>query len=242
MIFFQYKFNAKVFCMIISIVNEKGGSGKTTLAVNLSARLSEDGDNVLLIDADPQKSTEVFSDMRSQSNLEPLFSNVSKTGISLGDEIKRMRNAFDSIIVDTGGRDSKEMRKAILSSNIIIIPTIPSQYDVNVLDHMLEIYNEVIEINPNLLALVLVNRVSPNPFLAKELENLKEYINEAKKEKSLDRVIMLESVIYERQAYRKAVIEGKSMKEFCDKNDKALNDFESFYQELLKIANEKLGV
>ena len=54
--------------MVISIVNEKGGSGKTTLAVNLAARLSEDGDNVLLIDADPQRSTEVFSDIRSQSN------------------------------------------------------------------------------------------------------------------------------------------------------------------------------
>ncbi|EAI4450167.1 AAA family ATPase [Campylobacter sp. CNRCH_2016_3089] len=227
--------------MVISIINEKGGSGKTTLAVNLSARLAEDGDNVLLIDADPQKSTEVFSDMRSQSKLEPLFSSVSKTGISLGDEIKRMKNSFDSIIVDTGGRDSKEMRKAILSSNIIIIPTIPSQYDVNVLDHMLNIYQEVTEFNSELLALILVNRVSPNPFLAKELNNLKDYINEAKKDKGLEKVIMLESVIYERQAYRKAVIEGKSIKEFCDSNDKALKDFEGFYQEFLKIVNEKIG-
>ncbi|EAI7269738.1 chromosome partitioning protein ParA [Campylobacter lari] len=227
--------------MVISIINEKGGSGKTTLAVNLSARLAEDGDNVLLIDADPQKSTEVFSDMRSQSKLEPLFSSVSKTGISLGDEIKRMKNSFDSIIVDTGGRDSKEMRKAILSSNIIIIPTIPSQYDVNVLDHMLNIYQEVTEFNSELLALILVNRVSPNPFLAKELNNLKDYINEAKKDKGLEKVIMLENVIYERQAYRKAVIEGKSIKEFCDSNDKALKDFEGFYQEFLKIVNEKIG-
>lgn len=179
--------------------------------------------------------------MRSQSKLDPLFSNVSKTGISLGDEIKRMRNAFDTVVIDTGGRDSKEMRKAILSSNIIIISTIPSQYDVNVLDHMLDVYNEVKDLNPNLLALVLVNRVSPNPFLVKELENLKEYISEAKQERGLDKLIMLKSVIYERQAYRKAVIEGKSSKEFCGKDDKALIDFEKFYQELLKIANEKLG-
>ena len=107
--------------MVISIVNEKGGSGKTTLAVNLASMLSFDGDNVLLIDADPQRSTEVFSDMRSQNELKPLFSNVSKTGLSLGDEIKRMKENFDSIVIDTGGRDSKEMRKAMLNSNIMLV-------------------------------------------------------------------------------------------------------------------------
>lgn len=220
--------------MIVSIVNEKGGSGKTTLAVNLAARLAEDGDNVLLIDADPQKSTEVFSDMRSQSGLKPLFSNVSRTGVSLGDEIERMSKAFDSIIIDTGGRDSKEMRKAMLKSNLVIIPTIPSQYDVPVLENMLEIYDESRQVNEKLLAFVLVNRASPNPFLFKELENLREFISRIKAEKDLKNVVLLKSSLFERQAYRKAVVEGKSVSEFCDKNDKALQDFENFYKELLK--------
>ncbi len=226
--------------MIVSIVNEKGGSGKTTLAVNLAARLAEDGDNVLLIDADPQKSTEVFSDMRSQSGLKPLFSNVSRTGVSLGDEIERMSKAFDSIIIDTGGRDSKEMRKAMLKSNLVIIPTIPSQYDVPVLENMLEIYDESRQVNEKLLAFVLVNRASPNPFLFKELENLREFISRIKAEKDLKNVVLLKSSLFERQAYRKAVVEGKSVSEFCDKNDKALQDFENFYKELLKSVEERL--
>ncbi|WP_267523184.1 AAA family ATPase [Campylobacter sp. MG1] len=222
--------------MVISIINEKGGSGKTTLAVNLAARLTLDGDSVLLIDADPQKSTEVFSDMRSQNNLKPIFSNVCKTGVSLGDEIKLMKDKFDSIIIDTGGRDSKEMRKAILNSNIVIIPTLPSQYDVSVLYHMFELIIEAKEFNENLLVFVVTNRVSPNPFLQKDLQNLQNYIKDLQVEKNISDIYLLDSVIYERQAYRKAVIEGKSINEFD--NSKASEDFEQFYQELLEKTNK----
>ena len=226
--------------MVISIVNEKGGSGKTTLAVNLAARLSEEGDNVLLIDADPQRSTEVFSDIRSQSNLKPLFSSVSKTGVSLGDEIKRMRDNFDSIVVDTGGRDSKEMRKAMLSLNVLIIPTIPSQYDVSVLDLMLDLSSEAKELNEELLTLILVNRISPNPFWQKSLKVCVNTLMMQKKERNLSDVFLLNTVIYERQAYRKTVSNGNSLSEFCKNGDRALEDFESFYAELLQVVKENI--
>ena len=151
-----------------------------------------------------------------------------------------MSENFDSIVVDTGGRDSKEMRKAMLSSNVLIIPTIPSQYDVSVLDRMLDLSSEAKVLNEKLLTLVLVNRVSPNPFLAKELENMREYIEDAKKERNLNDVFLLKSVIYERQVYRKIVASGNILSEFCKNGDRALDDFESFYAELLQVVKENI--
>ncbi|EKQ1039957.1 chromosome partitioning protein ParA [Campylobacter jejuni] len=224
--------------MIISICNEKGGSGKSTLAVNLSSRLAEDGDNILLFDSDPQRSTEVFINIRNNSNLKQNFKHSFDINL-LNSGFKNELNNYDAIIIDTGGRDSREMRKAMLLSNVIIIPTIASQYDVSVLDHMLNIYKEVKLINKNIILLILINRVSPNPFLIKELNNLIDYIHEKKEVNNLNDVFLLESVLYERQAYKRAVIEGKSISEFCDKNDKALKDFEKFYQEIFQILKNK---
>lgn len=77
--------------------------------------------------------------------------------------IRYMKNNFDTFIIDTGGQDSKEMRKAIISSNIII-PTVPSQYDGNVLDYMLDNYAEDKDLNTKLVALVLANHISKSFF------------------------------------------------------------------------------
>ena len=69
---------------------------------------------------------------------------------------------------------------------------------------------------------------------------MREYIEDAKKERNLNDVFLLKSVIYERQVYRKIVASGNSLSEFCKNKDKALEDFENFYTELLHVVKENI--
>ncbi|KAA8708155.1 MULTISPECIES: AAA family ATPase [Helicobacter] len=216
--------------MIVSIVNEKGGSGKTTLAVNIACKLAQEGDEVLLVDADPQRSTEAFLNIRTNENLPLLFNSVTKLGDGLAREVKSLSQKYDSLVIDTGGRDSKEMRQALAIADIIIIPSVPSQYDVVVLDKMISLYDEVSAINPESRALIVIDKASPNPFLEKKISDLRSYINE----KNLENLHLMNSIIYEREAYKNATSAGMGITEFCKGGEKAFDDFVRFYDELIE--------
>lgn len=224
--------------MTFSIVNEKGGSGKSTLSVNLAFNFAK-FQKTLLLDTDPQRSTNVFSNIRAENKLPTLFSNVCKFGSSLKEELNEMKKIFQTIVIDTSGRDTKDTRLAMLSSDVIIIPVVPSQFDVDVLEHMLNVFDEVKVLNSKLLGFILPNRVSPNPFLSKDIESLNVYIEELVKEKQLNDLYLLKNCIHERQIYRKSIIEGKSLLECCDKKDKALMEFEKFFDEMNHIVKER---
>lgn len=79
--------------------------------------------------------------------------------------------------------------------------------------------------------MILLNKISPNPFLSKEIAELKEFVESAIKEKQLEDVAVLETLIYERRAYKRAVIDGKSLDEFDD--TKARDEFNALCAEIV---------
>lgn len=220
--------------MVISVCNEKGGSGKTTIAINLAVKLGLLEESTLLIDADPQRSIEVFTDIRARENIELTFNTVAKFGSSLAKEILSLKSKYDAIVIDTGGRDSEEMRQALAVSDLVIIPTVPSDLDIAVLNKMINLFNQAKAFNPTSKALITISKASPNPFLSKKIEDLKTYI----KDKKLEDLKLSDSIIYEREAYKNAFSQGRGVLELLKESDNAFKDFNNFFNELVSYSND----
>jgi len=200
--------------MIVSICNEKGGSGKSTLATNIAINQGIlKGEPLLLVDTDPQKSIATFLNIRNEENHPKAFDFAYKYGEELKAFLQDNKTKRD-IVIDTGGRDSREMRIAIALSDIVIIPTIPSQFDVSVLDKMVNIIKMAKEQNTNLQTYIVINRASTNPFLAKKVESLKNFIKEIQE----DYIKLAETIIFERERYKIATQLGLSVVEMNDGN------------------------
>lgn len=215
--------------MIVSICNEKGGSGKSTLALNMAISQSISKNELpLLIDTDPQKSIATFLNIRNEENHPKIFDFTYKYGENLKEFLQNYTGDKD-LIIDTGGRDSREMRIAIALSDIVIIPTIPSQFDVSVLDKMVNVIKMAKEQNEKLIAYIVINRASTNPFLYKKIENLKSFIEEIEQ----GYIKLAQTIIYERERYKVATQLGLGVVEIKDGN-KAENEIKSLCNELLQ--------
>ena len=159
--------------MIIGVLNQKGGVGKTTLSINLAAALSLSGLKTLLIDADPQGSALDWQASRDGSTLFPVVGVAKPT---LHKDVPTLAAGYDHVVIDGPPRVNDLARSAILASDLVVIPVQPSPYDVWAADEIVKLLQEALLYKPQLKCLFVINRKISNTAIGREVANaLKDY-------------------------------------------------------------------
>ncbi len=125
---------------VISVLNQKGGVGKTTLATSIATCLHESGQRVLLIDADHQGSSLDWKQARGD---EPSFTVVGIPRDTIHREIASLSADYDWVVIDGPPRVSTVAKSAIAASDMVVIPVQPSPYDVWAARDIVDLITEV---------------------------------------------------------------------------------------------------
>jgi chromosome partitioning protein len=151
---------------IITIAQQKGGAGKTTIAAHIALAFSQKGKRVAAIDIDPQASLSTWYNIREEKFGQGFtgLDFVSATGWRVNSEINRLKEEHDIIIIDSPPHTDTEAKTAIRAADIVIIPMQPSPTDLWASKATIELAEK----EKKHIA-ILINRMSANSKLAKDI-------------------------------------------------------------------------
>jgi len=214
--------------MVILIASEKGGSGKTTIAITIAAMLAGNGRDVLLLDTDTQASASEWGSLRDNVAAYPRLTVLQKTG-AVNKEVAKLVDKYDDIVIDAGGRDSEEMRSALLVAHVWYIPVRASQFDVWTIGKAVSLYETASLYNKELCARVIVNGASTHAS-HNDLDSVTEVVHEI-----TDLFDVSPCVFSERNSFKKAAAQGCCVTELTGKSydKKAAMEAEALYMEIV---------
>ncbi len=204
----------------IAVVSQKGGTGKTTLALNLAAGLALRG-STHLVDADPQRS---ISQWVAMADVNAHLPSVIQPGDDPLATIEQLTDAYRYVVVDCPPAIHGDAVVTIMRSvNTVLIPVLPSPIDLWASVEMMRVVNEAKRWNPALCASLVLNQVEARNALSRAM-------SEALSE--LD-IPILNASVQRRAAYRSAAVEGVSVYGLGKRAQTAVTDMEAIIEEIL---------
>lgn len=221
---------------IITIVNQKGGSGKTTLTMQISGSLAKRKKKVLVVDADPQGTATRWSSSASEDSPFPAsVCGLSAAGESVHKEVRKFVDKFDYILIDCPPAiDSHVPQSALIISDLAIIPVIPSPADLWATKGIIKLISLAHSLNEGLKAIIVPNMCQLQTNLAKEaLECLQDF-----------EIPVSKTCIHQRNVYRESSAYGQTVHMFgIIKGGRAVEEVESLTGEILSLLkNDKSNI
>ena len=207
--------------MIITISNQKGGVGKSTIATNLGVCFTSDEQDTLIVDADDQGSTLDWKAERPDS-LPP----VQAIGLpvdNLHKEIASLADRYEVVIIDGGGRITRTARAAVVAADFVIVPTLPSRPDIVSTEDFFEKIIDTARTFKDIQAVVLLNQVQDGTVMSRRSQAYMQAV-----------LPTFTAVLHQYVAYREAFALGQSVIEY-DAASKAASEMLAFYHELLEM-------
>jgi len=211
--------------MIISFVNQKGGVGKTTMAINLASNLVRKNHKLVLIDADPQASAATWHSIEDNQAFEIL----DHPGEMTQADVECLESEFEYVIIDAPPAVDDKVKTILKASDLAILPVTPSSLDLWSCKETLDTMNPNSEVLQNGEVRLLINRKIPGTRVGREVRQALEKFETP----------VFETELCQRVAYIDAMKYGVSVMQFAP-GSKAANEIELWSQEVIALSGKEM--
>lgn len=212
---------------IISVVNQKGGTGKTTVSMNLAGALARRGRRVCVIDADPQGTATRWAASAPDDAPFPVsVLGLSAAGGKVHREVRKLVGDYEYIVIDCPpAADSPVPQSALLVADLALVPVIPSPPDLWAAIGIRKVIENAGDINEQLQARLVVNQLQSNVGIARDaLEVLPEFGIE-----------VCGAKLHHRAAYKQAALDGQSVHAGGSRAKQATEEVEALTDEIISL-------